>query len=51
MNLFQKPQLGHWDLSELVDEKKNIIKNYLKILHFDVKKFENNRNLLNDNIS
>lgn len=51
MNLLQKPQLGHWDLSELVDEKKNIIKNYLKILHFDVKKFENNRNLLNDNIS
>ena len=51
MNLLQKPQLGHWDLSELVDEKKNIIKNYLKILHFDVKKFEDNRNLLNDNIS
>lgn len=51
MNLLQKPQLGHWDLSELVDEKKNIIKNYLKILHVDVKKFENNRNLLNDNIS
>ncbi len=51
MNLLQKPQLGHWDLSELVDEKKNIIKNDLKILHFDVKKFENNRNLLNDNIS
>ena len=51
MNLLQKPQLGYWDLSELVDEKKNIIKNYLKILHFDVKKFENNRNLLNDNIS
>ena len=51
MNLLQKPQLGNWDLSELVDEKKNIIKNYLKILHFDVKKFENNRNLLNDNIS
>ncbi|MGZ5550561.1 MAG: M3 family oligoendopeptidase, partial [Nitrososphaeraceae archaeon] len=51
MNLLQKPQLGHWDLSELVDEKKNIIKNYLKILHVDVKKFENNRNLLNDDIS
>lgn len=51
MNLLQKPQLGHWDLSELVDEKENIIKNYLKILHVDVKKFENNRNLLNDNIS
>ena len=51
MNLLQKPQLGHWDLSELVDEKENIIKNYLKILHFDVKKFENNRNLLNDDIS
>jgi oligoendopeptidase F len=51
MNLLQKPQLGHWDLSELVDEKKNIIKNYLRILHFDVRKFENNRNLLNDNIS
>jgi len=51
MNLLQKPQLGHWDLSELVDEEKNIIKNYLKILHVDVKKFENNRNLLNDNIS
>ncbi|MGZ5499725.1 MAG: M3 family oligoendopeptidase [Nitrososphaeraceae archaeon] len=51
MNLLQKPQLGHWDLSDLVDEKKNIIKNYLKILHVDVKKFENNRNLLNDDIS
>ena len=51
MNLLQKPKLGHWDLSELVDERKNSIKNYLKYLHDDVKKFENNRELLNDNIS
>ena len=51
MNLLQKPKLGHWDLSELVDERKNSIKNYLKYLHDDVKKFENNRVLLNDNIS
>jgi oligoendopeptidase F len=51
MTLLQKPQLGHWDLSELVDEKKNTIKNYLKILHADVKKFQNNRNLLNDKIT
>lgn len=51
MNLLQKPKLGHWDLSELVDERKNSIKNYLKYLHDDVKKFENNRELLNNNIS
>ena len=51
MNLLQKPKLGHWDLSELVDERKNSIKNYLRYLHDDVKKFENNRVLLNDNIS
>jgi oligoendopeptidase F len=51
MNLSQKPKLGHWDLSELVDERKNSIKNYLKYLHDDVKKFENNRELLNNNIS
>jgi len=51
MNLLQKPKLGHWDLSELVDERKNSIKNYLKYLHDDVTKFENNRELLNDNIS
>jgi len=51
MNLLQKPKLGHWDLSELVDERKNSIKNYLKYLHEDVKKFENNRELLNNNIS
>lgn len=51
MNLLQKPKVGHWDLSELVDERKNSIKNYLKYLHDDVKKFENNRELLNDNIS
>ena len=51
MNLLQKPKIGHWDLSELVDERKNSIKNYLKYLHDDVKKFENNRELLNDNIS
>ncbi|MGI0050971.1 MAG: M3 family oligoendopeptidase [Nitrososphaeraceae archaeon] len=51
MNLLQKPKLGHWDLSELVDERKNSIKNYLKYLHDDVKKFENNRKLLNNNIS
>ena len=38
-------------MSELVDERKNSIKNYLKYLHDDVKKFENNRELLNDNIS
>jgi oligoendopeptidase F len=51
MNLLQKPKIGHWDLSELVDERKNSIKNYLKYLHDDVKKFENNRELLNNNIS
>ena len=51
MNLLQKPKIGHWDLSELVDERKNSIKNYLKYLHDDVKKFENNRELLKDNIS
>src|SRR5215203_1614359 len=51
MTLLQKPQLGCWDLSELVDEEKNNIKNYLKILHYDVKKFRENRELLNDNIS
>lgn len=51
MNLLQKPKVGHWDLSELVDERKNSIKNYLKYLHNDVKKFENNRELLSDNIS
>ena len=51
MNLLQKPKVGHWDLSELVDERKNSIKNYLKYLHDDVKKFENNRELLKDNIS
>lgn len=51
MNLLQKPKVGHWDLSELVDERKNSIKNYLKYLHDDVKKFENNRELLSDNIS
>ncbi|HYJ00629.1 MAG TPA: M3 family oligoendopeptidase [Nitrososphaeraceae archaeon] len=51
MNLLQKPKIGHWDLSELVDERKNSIKNYLKYLHDDVKKFENNRKLLNNNIS
>ena len=51
MTLLQKPQLGCWDLSELVDKEKNNIKNYLKILHYDVKKFKENRELLNDNIS
>ena len=51
MNLLQIPKVGHWDLSELVDERKNSIKNYLKYLHDDVKKFENNRELLSDNIS
>ncbi len=51
MNLLQKPKIGHWDLSELVDERKNSIKNYLKYLHDDVTKFENNRELLNNNIS
>jgi oligoendopeptidase F len=51
MTLLQKPQLGCWDLSELVDKEKNNIKNYLKILHYDVKKFKENRQLLNDNIS
>jgi oligoendopeptidase F len=51
MNLIQKPQLGHWDLSELVNEKKNDLQNYLKILNDDVEKFENNRKLLNDSIS
>src|SRR5919112_5009837 len=51
MTLLQKPQLGCWDLSELVDGEKNNIKNYLKILHEDVIKFKENRKLLNDNIS
>ena len=51
MTLLQKPKLGCWDLSELVDGEKNNIKNYLKILHYDVKKFKENRELLNDNIS
>ena len=51
MILLQKPQLGYWDLSDLVDSEKNNIKNYLKILHNDVKKFKENRELLNDNIS
>jgi oligoendopeptidase F len=51
MILLQKPQLGYWDLSDLVDGEKNNIKNYLKILHNDVKKFKENRELLNDNIS
>jgi hypothetical protein len=40
MTLLQKPQLGCWDLSELVDGEKNNIKNYLKILHDDVIKFK-----------
>ena len=51
MTLLQKPQLGCWDLSELVDGEKNNIKNYLKILHDNVIKFKENRKLLNDNIS
>ena len=51
MTLLQKPQLGYWDLSELVDGKKNNIKDYLKILQDEVKKFKENRELLNDNIS
>jgi len=52
MTLLLKPQLGPWDLSELVDEKKkNNLQYYLKILNDDVEKFENNRKLLNDNIS
>ena len=51
MTLLQKPQLGCWDLSELVDGEKNNTKNYLKILHDDVIKFKENRKLLNDNIS
>jgi len=51
VTLLQKPKLGCWDLSELVDADKNNIKNYLKILHYDVKKFKENRELLNDDIS
>src|SRR5687767_359036 len=50
MNLLQKQQLGPWNLSELVNEKKNDLHNYLKILNDDVEKFENNRKLLNDDI-
>src|SRR5215211_3463092 len=36
MNLLQKPQLGPWNLSELVDEKKNNLQNYLKMLNDDI---------------
>ncbi|MGE3858361.1 MAG: M3 family oligoendopeptidase [Nitrososphaeraceae archaeon] len=51
MTLLQKPQLGPWDLSELVKEKNNDLQNYLKTLNHDVEIFENNRQLLEDSIS
>ena len=51
MTLLQKPQLGPWDLSDLVKEKNNDLKSYIKALNHDVEIFENNRQILKDSIS
>ena len=51
MTLLQKPQLGPWDLSDLVKEKNNDIQSYLKTLNDNVETFENNRQILKDSIS
>jgi oligoendopeptidase F len=51
MTLLQKPQLGPWDLSDLVKEKNNDIRSYLKTLNDNVETFENNRQILKDSIS
>jgi len=51
MTLLQKPQLGPWDLSDLVKEKNNDLQSYLKTLNHNVETFENNRQILKDSIS